>query len=226
MTEPAGQDAPARDEAELDRLLILAREGADGNSLRTGLTEVIHKLRHERAVAAEVAHAVAASAAEQDAIIRRLTDEFNATRQREIRLMLTAQQVMTTLQAHGPGIVEHLLDTDSNPGQRLREAIEASRAGATTGYGDIAVAVQRRISADLLAEMLAINTRYQGTTEAAMGYLDGLRRALRLVSAALTRMAPDSGVRRRLADVAAEFGVDLDGGQLQLGVIDLGPMFG
>lgn len=34
--------------------------------------------------------------------------------------------VMETLEAHGPGIVGHLLDTDDNDGQRLREALRAA----------------------------------------------------------------------------------------------------
>jgi ribosomal protein L37AE/L43A len=45
-----------------------------------------------------------------------------------MRLALAAQQVMTLLEEHGSGIVGHLLDTDDNAGQRLREAVAESRA--------------------------------------------------------------------------------------------------
>lgn len=38
------------------------------------------------------------------------------------------------------------------------------------------------IAARIQAEMLAINSRYQGTTEAATGYLDGLRTSLELAT--------------------------------------------
>ncbi len=41
--------------------------------------------------------------------------------------------------------------------------------------------------------------------------LDNIEEDLRLLAAALTRMATDSGRRHALVDVAAEFGVDLDG---------------
>jgi hypothetical protein len=34
-----------------------------------------------------------------------------------------ARAVMGLLEKHGPSIVPHLLDTDDNPGQRLREAM-------------------------------------------------------------------------------------------------------
>lgn len=56
-----------------------------------------------------------------------LAAAFNIAREREVRLMQAAQQVMSLLQAHGSGIVAHLLDTDDKAGQRLRKAIEASR---------------------------------------------------------------------------------------------------
>lgn len=38
-----------------------------------------------------------------------------------------AETVMRYLSEDGPGIVSHLLDTDDNPGQRLREAIERAK---------------------------------------------------------------------------------------------------
>lgn len=34
-----------------------------------------------------------------------------------------AKEVMSALEEHGPSIVPHLVDTDENAGQRLREAI-------------------------------------------------------------------------------------------------------
>jgi len=34
-----------------------------------------------------------------------------------------ARDVMAYLEQHGPSIVPHLLDTDENPGERLREAL-------------------------------------------------------------------------------------------------------
>lgn len=43
-----------------------------------------------------------------------------------------ADAVMTTLKEYGPSIVPHLLDTDDNDGQRLRDAIAAARAGNNT----------------------------------------------------------------------------------------------
>lgn len=41
------------------------------------------------------------------------------------RIAVLAGNVMATLATHGPGIVGHLLDTDDNDGQRLREALAA-----------------------------------------------------------------------------------------------------
>jgi hypothetical protein len=43
---------------------------------------------------------------------------------RHERLKLQARQVMKYLEEHGPAIVPHLLDTDDNPGQRLRELLQ------------------------------------------------------------------------------------------------------
>ena len=38
-------------------------------------------------------------------------------------LLAAAKEVMDTLRDHGPGIVPHLMDTDQNCGERLRQAI-------------------------------------------------------------------------------------------------------
>lgn len=43
-------------------------------------------------------------------------------------LLSAAIEVMQALEEHGPSIVPHLLDTDMNAGQRLRDAI--AKAGA------------------------------------------------------------------------------------------------
>lgn len=38
-----------------------------------------------------------------------------------------AKEVMDLLAKHGPGIVPHLMDTDENAGQRLRELLESQQ---------------------------------------------------------------------------------------------------
>jgi len=38
-------------------------------------------------------------------------------------LLRAAKEVMADLAEHGPSIVPHLMDTDNNAGQRLRDAI-------------------------------------------------------------------------------------------------------
>jgi hypothetical protein len=43
-------------------------------------------------------------------------------------LLAPAKQVMAMLEEHGPSIVPHLLDSDENAGQRLRDAIAAVEA--------------------------------------------------------------------------------------------------
>ena len=42
-------------------------------------------------------------------------------------LLIYAEKVMNKLEEHGASIVPHLLDTDDNDGQRLREAIEKAQ---------------------------------------------------------------------------------------------------
>ena len=42
------------------------------------------------------------------------------------RMKKTAKEVMDLLQEYGAEIVPHLIDTDENPGQRLREALQES----------------------------------------------------------------------------------------------------
>ncbi len=44
-------------------------------------------------------------------------------------LLTEAKKVMELLEEHGPSIVPHLLDTDENPGQRLRDAIKIADHG-------------------------------------------------------------------------------------------------
>lgn len=43
-------------------------------------------------------------------------------------LLASAKEVMTKLEEHGGSVVPHLLDTDMNAGQRLRDAIAAAEA--------------------------------------------------------------------------------------------------
>lgn len=43
-------------------------------------------------------------------------------------LLAAAKEVMATLEKHGPSVVPHLLDTDMNAGQRLRDAIAKAEA--------------------------------------------------------------------------------------------------
>ncbi|WP_276200607.1 hypothetical protein [Chelatococcus sp. XZ-Ab1] len=54
------------------------------------------------------------------------------------RAAKAAKEVMTLLDEHGASIVPHLLDSDENPGQRLRDAIvgvEASLALSASEMG-------------------------------------------------------------------------------------------
>lgn len=41
-------------------------------------------------------------------------------------VMIYAREVMDKLESHGAEIVPHLMDTDENAGQRLREALKAA----------------------------------------------------------------------------------------------------
>ena len=55
------------------------------------------------------------------------TDGFgnNAVLDRDcVALVRQARQVMQYLEEHGTSIVPHLLDTDENPGQRLRDLLD------------------------------------------------------------------------------------------------------
>lgn len=72
---------------------------------------------------------------EADEAYRNIADRNRrvATLEAELkRVVDLADAVLTTLQQYGPSIVPHLLDTDANDGQRLRDAIAAARADNTT----------------------------------------------------------------------------------------------
>lgn len=45
------------------------------------------------------------------------------------RLLQAAEEVMADLAEYGPSIVGHLMDTDQNAGQRLRDAIAEAKSG-------------------------------------------------------------------------------------------------
>mgnify|MGYP001607469516 FL=1 len=48
---------------------------------------------------------------------------YESLKARNAGLLSAAKEVMNLLHTHGPEIVRHLMDTDENPGQRLRDAI-------------------------------------------------------------------------------------------------------
>jgi hypothetical protein len=52
--------------------------------------------------------------------LRKSEDELRAD---YVRLATSAKRVMDMLEEHGPSVVPHLIDTDDNPGQFLREDI-------------------------------------------------------------------------------------------------------
>lgn len=53
--------------------------------------------------------------------LRHLHDAASALLAQRDALRAAAREVLDKLEQHGPGIVPHLLDTDNNAGQRLRE---------------------------------------------------------------------------------------------------------
>lgn len=61
-----------------------------------------------------------------------MTDPTDRSTDPRDAVLREAETVMRYLDEHGPGIVPHLIDTDDNPGQRLRDAIDAARASAST----------------------------------------------------------------------------------------------
>jgi antitoxin (DNA-binding transcriptional repressor) of toxin-antitoxin stability system len=88
----------------------------------------------------------------------------------------------------------NISDVSRNPSKYINEA-EKGRTWLVLRNGTAAAVVTAPTNIDRLQK------------------LDNIEEDLRLVAAALTRMATDTGVRHRLADVAAEFGVDLDDGE-------------
>ena len=67
-----------------------------------------------------------ATLADRDATIERMRADY-------LRLALKAKVVMEMLEEHGPKVVPHLIDTDDNPGQYLRNAIDAALDASATG---------------------------------------------------------------------------------------------
>jgi hypothetical protein len=57
----------------------------------------------------------------------RLQAEIGVKNEMLRELIRRSSAVMTMLEVHGGAIVPHLMDTDENAGQFLREAIESAR---------------------------------------------------------------------------------------------------
>ena len=56
-------------------------------------------------------------------------EAWGVSREAVAALVTQASAVMSLLEKHGGGIVPHLLDTDDNPGEFLRAALERVRGG-------------------------------------------------------------------------------------------------
>lgn len=68
-------------------------------------------------------------------MVQKKEHELQQARARIVRLEEVAKHarnVMSLLEEHGPGIVLHLMDTDDNSGQYLREALN-NREGGSDG---------------------------------------------------------------------------------------------
>ena len=82
--------------------------------------------RREWPIAADRIEQLTATLADRDATIERMRADY-------LRLALKTKVVMEMLEEHGPKVVPHLIDTDDNPGQYLRNAIDAALDASATG---------------------------------------------------------------------------------------------
>ena len=86
-------------------------------------SEPAARQRHHHHVADEVESVASQIAAAREA--------WGVSREAVAGLVTQASAVMSLLEKHGGGIVPHLLDTDDNPGEFLRAALERVREGGS-----------------------------------------------------------------------------------------------